>query len=611
MDSNTIRTIFKELLENLTGYNGIESLGGKSISDPNNSETAEIIAEAFKIYFENNGDNSQNNSLAKKLLEAEDVFTNYYSQNDNFNSLQDYIIQFRNSKDYNEKAFILGKIFVPELSLTDNEIIQKWKIYNTKPNPQPVKTEEVTIQLNALYSIPEEIDSTVPNKLITEWEKIKNSPLTKIADYDHPVPLFTDNSQHELIKCLDELNSDIAFEKSKGIYPSDKKFPVTVSISVTHLELDHIATDWIEHLLKCGNYENLKFYILSEKNIKFLKDTLYSNNYDIFSVFGKYAVHFNALKYFQLLLEKESGIKAGFKLDTDEGIRSEDLYNLTGKTWLETLCHPYWGGKAEDHLGNEVLLGVNEGEYINSTDIDQFGYNKAAIMPEVKMPGSFISPMATFPKGYTQAFVTELYNRFDKLEDFISHPVVKGGGYGITNEALRKGAQFTLSSVGRAEDQQFYFYGLTKNIRGIFHPKLRIAHYKASVQTSEKKQAATKFSGDMYRLLIFKHLSDLLEIKEEIDPFPGIFSGEMAKCQAWVTLLYRAFSFSADGDEVNAYYLINESLTDLSELCKEIETGKIKDSLLAEAKMWENFIKETDSLKEENVKKSLEHLTVS
>lgn len=609
MQEEKIRIIFKELLKNLVGFENNQPLGGVSIDKFIKNSYSEKIALVFTKFLR--GETSEKeNTIYAELLNAERVFCKYYADENNFDNLQTLIMQFRESTDIETKAFLLGKIFLPEITMTDSETIERWKLKSAEKNPSPINPDEVTIQLNALYSTPETISANVPEKLLNKWENIQKNGLTKIADYDHPVPLFENDDNHELVKCLIELNNDIKFEKEKGVFPEDKKFPVTISISVTHSELDQLASDWIEHLLRTGNYSNLKFFVLSEKNIENLKKSLFTEDARIFSVFGKYAVHFNALKYFQLILEKYNGIRAGFKLDTDEGIRSEDLYKLTGKTWLETLCHEFWGGQAIDPYGNEVLLGINEGEYIDSRDIDKYGYAKAAHMPEVKIPSSFISPMASFPKGYAQAFVTEIYNRFDNLNDLISHPVVKGGGYGITNDALKKSAQFTLSSVGRAEDQQFYFYGLTKGIRGIFHPNLRIAHYKASVQTSEKKQAATKFAGDMYRLIIFKALCDILEVKHEIDPFPGIFSGEMAEAQAAITLLYRAFCFSAHGDESNASILIDESLPEIIELKKEILSGEIKKDLEKEAELWKKFIQQIEKADTLNVKKSLDSIVI-
>ena len=117
------------------------------------------------------------------------------------------------------------------------------------------------------------------------------------------------------------------------------------------------------------------------------------------------------------------------------------------------MCHEYWGGTAEDARGMPVYLGVNAGEYINERDIKTFGYENSLRKPDVKFDGNFIGADIFFNKGIAHARATALYNQAaGRLDDFISHPVVKGGGYGIDNYSLRKYVPFTFSEVGRAED---------------------------------------------------------------------------------------------------------------------------------------------------------------
>ena len=437
--------------------------------------------------------------------------------------------------------------------------------------------------------MPEEVPDNLPAAIQGEWEAIRES-CTRIADYDHPVPIFIADRDHELVNCLEELNRDVSFEKSIGVFPENFRLLVLISISVTHDKLDYLATRWVEWLLQEKSYENLRYLLISETNVRRIKKELLKQDIPVFSVFGKYARHFNALKYMQLILEKAYGIRAGFKLDTDEGVRSEELFRARGRSWFQTLCHELWGGNAIDCHGNEVNLGINEGEYIRGADIEQFGYEATLRMPEVKFPDSCISSDIFFNKPLAQARGTELYNRYDHLGDHISHPLVKGGGYGITNESLRRFAPFALSEVGRAEDQQFYFYGLSEGLRGIFHPDLRIAHYKSTVAKSEKKTAATRLLGDMYRLIIFEHIADILEIKYDIDPFPGIFAGRLARAQAFFTVLYKSYEFCIRGEEENARFLLITGLDELEELRDQIASGEMRELLKNEAAQWRKFI---------------------
>lgn len=613
-DRDLIKKIFFETIERITGLNDSTPLGGIGIEVEGDNIIQNTIASFFKQILrrgktENAVDHELLARLEKLYEEAEQCFLSFYSAPENYSFLRQKWEEFETARDDELRAGILTEIWLPEIGLEDDAILKRWRLSQVKANPHPIRPDEVTIQLNALYTMPEELPESLPNHLAEEWERIKSN-LNRIADYDHPVSIFADDSSHELITCLTELDRDIAFEKEAGVLPKDHRLLVLISISVTHDRLDSLATSWIEWLLREKRFEHLGYLLLSEAAITRLKEELLKKNISVFSVFGKYAKHFNALKYTQLILEKGYGIRGGFKLDTDEGIRSEDLHRARGRTWFQTLCHDLWGGTGVDCHGREVELGINEGEYIKGTDIDEFGYAASLRMPEVKYPPSFISSSIFFNKPFAQARGTELYNRFDRLDDHISHPLVKGGGYGISNDALRRCTPFTLSEVGRAEDQQFYFYGLTKGLRGIFHPDLRIAHYKSTVATSERKTAATRLLGDMYRLIIFEHLVSLMGVKDDIDPFPGIFAGGLARAQAFFTLLYRAYEFCTKGEEENARFLLTTGIDELEELKEEIASGKIKELLEEEARQWREFVDIVEKLDADEVRSVLDDMII-
>ncbi len=600
-----VKEILFEILEHVTGFNGKTPLGGTAITGEPGGEAGKKIAGWFQeLLAEKTSEMYQ-----KETERAVGSFISYYSEENNYNRLLSYYNDFISGDD-EKKAETVMKICVPELDTRDEAVLSKWKLKDVKKNPAPYKPEEITIQLNALYSVPEDICPTTPKEITSLWHGLDESAMNHIADYDHPVPLFTTDEHHELVNCLREMDEDIAFEKETGVLKGDYKVPVTISISVTHKELDSIATSWVEWLLKKDGYSHMTFKVLSECNVKKIRDELLDGKCEVFSVFGKYAVHFNAIKYSQLLLEKAYKIRAGFKLDTDEGMRSRDLYKATGRTWFQTLTHPYWGGSAADTAGKEVYLGINEGEYINSTDIDKHGYEKAYRLPEVKLPSSFINQQVLFFKGYAQGYVTKLYNTIHSVDEGISHPVVKGGGYGIDNEGLRRCTPFALSIVGRAEDQQYYFNGLSKGLRGIFHPDLRIAHYKMSVQTSETKQKGTRFLGDMYRLLIFSYIVKILGVKDDIDPFPGLFAGGLSYFQYFFNLMYQAFCFSVSGKDEIARFLLETGLPELEDLIEHIESGSIKELMEEEEKQWKEFVTIVDSLDTDKVKATLNSIMI-
>src|SRR6056297_2368187 len=488
--------------------------------------------------------------------------------------------------------------------------------------PEQAEKVDGVLQLNALYTLPEEGAAELkglPAQFTSLVKELRTKPGEKVADYDHPVPLYEEDSHHELVSCLQELEGDVAFEKHQGVLPADYRVPVLLSVSVTHAGLDKPAGRWIEWLLKEKQYHHLQVLVLTEERVRGLKTALLKgasedpagdtepdaadDPLEVFSVFGKYGRHFNALKYSQLILEKTHNIRAGFKLDTDEGIHSRNLYEATGLTWFQTLCHPYWGGEAEDWQGRAVELAVNEGEYMNSTDIDKLGYAKAMRAPDVGIPNTWTGPNMFFQKSFAHGRMTALYNNINSLEAGISHPVVKGGGYGISNHGLQHALPFTFSWVGRAEDQQFYFSGLPYGIRAVFHPDLRIAHYKSAVSGAEKKTAATRFIGDMYRLIIFQRLAGMLDVKEQIDPMPGVFAGELARAQAALASLLKACEFAIHDNESAAGYIIEQGIAQLLDLEDRIDRGEVDAEYRRERAQWSLFVKHVEAADGHRLKK--------
>lgn len=543
--------------------------------------------------------------LMNTAAEAREIFCSFYSRPGNkekaaraFEMLEDP------ERTAEEKAAVIAETWAPETGMSDEDIIRRWRLSDAAPNPDSIGPTEVLIQLNALYTLPEPY--RLPGEFRRTAEKVLQNPGRKVADYDHPVHLYEHDENHELINCLREMEEDLAFEKERNVLPAGYKLPVLLSVSVTHENLDSICGEWIIGKIKSLGLVHTRVLVLTEKTINTIKRQILHKDIGTYSVFGKYGVHFNALKYTQLLFERACGIRAGFKLDTDEGMRSRDLFKATGKTWLQTLCHELWGGTAIDWKGRKVELACNLGEYINEKDIARLGYEGSMRKPDVKAPENSLHGDILFNKGAAHGRATALYNRFDSLGDHISHTVVKGGGYGITNNGLRRGVPFTLSLVGRAEDQQFYFSGINRGIRGIFHPDLRIAHYKGAVASSEHKTAATRFIGDMYRLIIFQHLAEILDVKADIDPMPGVFAGGLARAQAFYHTLYKALRFFREGDNENGEYLLTEGLKELQELTAAIDAGEIRARLDIELNQWKEFIQAADSADSDKTAQLLE-----
>lgn len=597
------------------GASGGQSLGKVDLEAGAQGSAAEAVELLKKIAKADGGgvsldsilrtESSAHAALAGLVRRGVETFTAYYGEEAE-EQAERALSLFDAGIDPELLAEEISLVWTPELRLRDEDVLPRWKLEEMKANTEPIRPNEVVIQLNALYTVPEGIPDGLPAELAEEGRKVKEDPGEKIADYDHPVHLFESGPAHELESCLEMLEEDVAFEKERGVLPKDYRVPVLLSVSVTHEGIDELAGKWIHNLVEEAGYRNLELIVLTETVCRRVRAELFGGRFEIFSVFGKYARHFNALKYGQLLLEKALGVRAGFKLDTDEGVRSQDLWKVTGRTWFETMCHPYWGGRAVDPEGRDVDLAINEGEYVNSTDIDRLGYENSLRTPDVAIPDSWKGPSMFFQKGFAHGRATALYNSFDTVEDAISHPVVKGGGYGISNDGLRKAAPFTFSWVGRAEDQQFYFSGLNGGLRGIFTPNLRIAHYKSSVAGAEKKTAAGRFVGDMYRLILFQHLVEKWGVKERIDPMPGVFAGPLARAQAAFALLYKSCEFAEKGNDEAAAYLLDEGAKELLELEDRIDDGTVDRLVDEEAQQWRNFTAELEKAEVNRVKRALE-----
>lgn len=602
MSRKTIEHIFLHTIESATGFAaGSEPAGTVRIDDTDHRFPAPSLYRFFRAILSGKSGTytGREQTLQRKLRDfyeaASRCFIDFYSTKPGILSLNRQYRHMLKSSSIEEKATYITHIWAPELGEPDSSILNRWQLRDVSPAEHPISPEEVFVQLNALYTVPAGIPdmSFLDDDTARELLRTDSDFGTRVADYDHPVPLFCSDTEHELIFCLKELDTDIAFEKEKKTFRGDFQLLVAVSISTTHEHLDRLAELWVRTCIMRSGLEHLSVLLLSEELCASLKGELLGQDFDIFTVHGKYANHFNALKYLGLLLERAYGYRAGFKLDTDEGIRTEELLRTRGKTWFQTLCHEYWGGRATNWRGEQVSLGVNVGEYMNNRDIERHGYSRALRTPDVPLPDSYCSTDIFFNKGFAHGRATALYNQFDLLEDCISHPVVKGGGYGIRNDSLREFVPFALSTVGRAEDQQFYFHGLSLGLFGIFHPDLRIAHYKERVTSTEGATEITRFIGDMYRLLTFEHLAHMLGVKECIDPMPGIFAGHLAVCQTLFNTLYRAYVLCTQNRHDDASHLL-QGLEHLSQLQREIAAGTIRRKFDEEASQWKEFVKASD-----------------
>ncbi|HAK45891.1 MAG TPA: hypothetical protein DCO79_08245 [Spirochaeta sp.] len=605
--------IYLECLKQLIGSDGREALGGVSIDKAVPGTLSEITAAFLKSAAEGKADLSllpESDIIGRYFTDIEKSFLEYYSDDKITESISEQASIIFSSDSPVDRARAVSELWSPELMLDDDEIFNSWKLTDVKENPSPYRPEEVIIQLNALYSPAE---NTAPEEIDEETANIYNAYMKsnpeRIAVYDHPVAVFTRGKDHELEKCLVEMDRDIAFEKSAGVYPDSEKLKVLVSISTTHRGLDAVCEKWLQKLVEVLKLKHIQCFLLSENKAREL-DKIIGPAASIFTVQGKYACHFGALKYAQLLFEKAYGIRAGFKLDTDEGIHSKDMKRSSGKTWLQQLCHPFWGGTALNCSNENIGLGFNIGEYVDSRDLDALGYAEAVRTPEVKPKDDVRGSYLIFNKGVCQAKGTMLLNRAKKLEDFISHPLVKGGGYGIDNAALRAAVPVGFSMVGRAEDQQFYFSAINSGVQGIFNPLLGIIHYKEDVAKSEHQNMAGRNIADIYRMLLFRNLMSYLNVIEKTRPFPANYASEFSHTQSLLLWLYLIFVESAAGNEDAAQEYLREGIKELLPLLDDIKTGKVIRRFEGERAAWTDFIAAVDGISDIDARAWLESLKI-
>ena len=134
---------------------------------------------------------------------------------------------------------------------------------------------------------------------------------------------------------------------------------------------------------------------------------------------------------------------------------------------------------------------------------------------------------------------------------------VTGGTIGIRLDSLRRHRPFTLSCIGRAEDQAY----LMSVLGGPDEPCLRYAHVPGLIMRHDKHAfagdairtaAAGKVVGDYERMLLFSHYAGALpwpieETRSCLDPFTGCFVLALPFTTALLCLALKALSLS-DGN---------------------------------------------------------------
>jgi hypothetical protein len=445
-------------------------------------------------------------------------------------------------------------------------------------DPLERPAEEILFSANVLLTVPPE--GRQPSELGLREEVSRGLEQSLREEqrywYDHPVQIGTLPEQNEILHGLKGLSETLIFEKRRGNARAEDRLDVILSVSVTHPGLHGLARTYIEdEVCNERGIRDLDLYIFTEDDTvrlvedflcpaarRFgLEDTEPTSLLDIFGVDGPYARHYNFLKAAAALWQvvKNPGIRATFKIDLDQVFPEEQLVRETGASAFDLLQTSLWGAQGRDSQDRHVSLGMIAGALVNQGDI-----SGGLFTPDVTLPqGPWPVDRWVFASQVPQALSTaaEMMARYgdqplDGRFRCLSRIHVTGGTIGIRVDSLRRCVPFTLSCIGRAEDQAY----LMSVLCGPESPYLRYVHVPGLIMRHDKHAfageairtaAAGKIVGDYERMLLFSHYAKALpwpieETRACLDPFTGCFILPLPLATALICLTLRVLSLSPD-----------------------------------------------------------------
>lgn len=442
--------------------------------------------------------------------------------------------------------------------------------------PDPVRrpTEEVLFTSNALLTLPPASGdpdlSTLDEDLRRRLETVAGE--AQAHWYDHPVPIGTPPEANEILYGLKGLASMLRFEKHRGNAAPDDRLTVALSASVTHAGLKDLAREAIEgEVSRSRDIEGLDLYVFTEKETERIVEDflcpaarLYGLEGDdpalfsgVFGVDGAYGRHYSFLKALAALwhVAVDRRIRATFKIDLDQVFPQENLVRETGQSAFDLLRSPLWGAGGRDSDGRPLSLGMIAGALVNNTDIDHGIFTPDILPPRGPMPVDQLVFASRIPQALsTEAEMMARYGdgRLDGHGGCLSRIHVTGGTVGIRVDALRRHRPFSLSRIGRAEDQSY----IMSSLFGPGPPYLRYTHVPGLIMRHDKQAfageairaaAAGKAVGDYERMLLFSAYAGALpwpmeETKSSLDPFTGCFILALPVTTALVSLALKVLS---------------------------------------------------------------------
>ena len=400
--------------------------------------------------------------------------------------------------------------------------------------PMTDPERELLFTTNALLSPPLDPSSVhVPPSLRQQAQQFASRPQS--FWYDHPVPLDASPAENEILYGLSKLDEALAQEVAMGSLTPGARIDLAMSISVTHEGMEDLASRYVSNLI--ANHlklRHLRVFLFDESRCRQIVENLCPTDAaaaDVFGVNGAYGRHYSLLKAILLLWQAAVNPQARFtfKIDLDQVFDQAALLAQTGRSALQLIANPLWGGRAVDYAGRQVDLGMLAGGLVNEADAPHGLYIPDVPRPSTDLVKAPLTSRRLFCPQWPQAISTEA--EILQRDSGYQRIHVTGGTTGITAEALRIWRPFTPGFINRAEDQAYAMAALKEDsyLSHLHANGLIMRHDKQAFASRSIAHASTgKAIGDIERLLLFSRYAELhgrglAAVRDHLWPFTSCF----------------------------------------------------------------------------------------
>ena len=397
------------------------------------------------------------------------------------------------------------------------------RLHTVAPPADPLRrpAAELLFTTNALICPPLDPDSPhVPTAYRAAGRRFAAS--RQSFWYDHPIPLDARPEENEILYGLAALDHALAIECANGTLPAGSRIDLVMSVSVTHPGMEATGFGYVRDMIRQHlDLRHLRLFLFDEDRCQAMARWLCPGEAaarDVFGVNGAYGRHYSFLKAILLVWQRAVNPHARFtfKIDLDQIFDQTALLAQTGRSALQLIANPLWGGVARDHAGRHVDLGMLAGGLVNQGDAAA-----GLFIPDVRRPDTdaITTPLTSrrlFCPQWPQAISTEA--EILQRQAGYQRVHVTGGTTGITAEALRRWRPFTPTFINRAEDQAYALSacGEAAYLGHLHADGLIMRHDKQAFAARAIAHAsAGKAIGDIERLLLFSHYAAIHPLGRE------------------------------------------------------------------------------------------------